>query len=169
MLVTVVAYWPSLYGGFIFDDGVYFVDNPDIHVTTLRLGDWIKAVQAQGNLNVFGRPLSALTFAANYYLTGLDPFWPKLTNIAIHLSNGLLWFLLLRELFRLRAVVSGVESRNDLAAAVLAGTWLLLPINLTGVAYVSQRMEILATMFVLLGLFAYLRTRRLLNSGTSGG
>jgi hypothetical protein len=54
-------------------------------------------------------------------------------------------------------------------AAVIAGAWMLLPINLTAVAYVSQRSESLANIFVFLGLFLYLRARqRQYASGRSG-
>ncbi|MDR3387000.1 MAG: hypothetical protein P4L92_08095 [Rudaea sp.] len=168
MLLTVLAYWPALHGGYIFDDGIYFVDNPDIHVTTLYPGDWLRAAQSQAGINLLVRPLSSLSFAANYYFTGADPFWPKLTNVGIHLLNGLLLFLLLRELFRLRATVRGGDGRHAVAAAAITGLWLLLPINLTGVAYVSQRMEALANVFVFLGLFWYLRVRRQHYQGAAG-
>jgi hypothetical protein len=161
--LTAIVYWPSLHGGYIFDDTVYFIENTDVHVTTLRLGDWIRAALDQAGTNQF-RALSMLSFAANYYFTGLDPFWPKLTNLCIHLVNGFLLFLLLREALRLRQQ-SGLAQQSQasgisVAAAMIAGAWLLLPINLTGVAYVAQRMESLANVFVFLGLFWYLRVRR---------
>jgi hypothetical protein len=165
LALTLLAYWPALYGGYIFDDGVYFVNNPDVHVKTLQLGAWIRAALSQSGINPLMRPLSALTFAANYYLTGPDPFWPKLTNVCIHLLNGVLIFLVLREMFQFHATVRNCEGPGALAAAVIAGLWLLLPINLTGVAYVSQRMEALATAFVFLGLLSYIRARRLHYTG----
>lgn len=161
--LTVLVYWPALHGGYLFDDDVYFVSNSDVHVTTLRPGDWIRAALNQAGTNQF-RALSMLSFALNYYLTGLDPFWPKLTNLGIHLVNGLLLFLVLRELFRLWQSTSQREgtdaARLDAIAAVVAGAWLLLPINFTGVAYVAQRMESLANLFVLAGLAWHLRARR---------
>lgn len=173
--LTAAVYWPALGGGFLFDDRYYYTDSPDIHVTTLHLGDWIRAALSQTGSNQF-RSLSMLTFAANYYFTGLDPFWPKLTNVVIHLLNGLLLFLLLRELFQLwrcvgrpTGISGGVDNgRLNLTAATIAGAWLLLPINLTGVAYVSQRLESLATVFVFLGLLWYFAARRRHYSGGAG-
>lgn len=167
-IATVLAYWPSLHGGYVFDDGIYFADNPDIHVATLRLGDWVRAATSQCNVNLLCRPLSALTFAANWYFTGIDPFWPKLTNLVIHLLNGWLLYLLLRELFRLNGELRPTDRNHDLVAAAVAGAWLLLPINLTGVAYVAQRMEALANLFVFLGLWWYLRARRRQLAGAGG-
>ena len=173
--LTAVVYWPALGGGFLFDDRYYYTDSRDIHVTTLHLGDWIRAALSQTGSNQF-RALSMLTFAANYYFTGLDPFWLKLTNVVIHLLNGLLLFLLLRELLQLWRCVrrpagfsGGSDSRRlNLTAATIAGAWLLLPINLTGVAYISQRLESLANLFVFLGLFWYLVARRRHYSGGTG-
>lgn len=164
MLLTVAVYWPALDGGYLFDDTIYVVDNTDVHVSTLHAGEWAKAALSQAGALQF-RALSMLSFAANYYFTGLDPFWFKLTNVGIHALNGFLLFLLLRELFRLRtettdAARSESGSTFDLVAATIAGVWLLLPINLTAVAYVSQRMEALANVFVFIGLLGYLRVRR---------
>jgi hypothetical protein len=163
--LTLLAYWPALHGGYLFDDGVYFVNNPDVHVKTLHLSDWVRAALSQSGINPLVRPLGSLTFAANYYFSGPDPFWPKLTNVCIHLFNGALLFLLLRELFQFHATVRAGASPNAVAAAIIAGTWLLLPINLTAVAYVSQRMETLSTAFVFLGLLLYVRARRLHYTG----
>ena len=172
LCLTLFAYWPSLHGGFLFDDR-YYVESADIHVTTLDPGAWTRAALSQVGTNQF-RALSMLSFAANYYFTGLDPFWLKLTNLAIHAANGFLLFLLLRELFGLwRAREAGVRqpaSRDlDMVAVAIAGAWLLLPINLTGVAYVSQRLESLANLFVFLGLFWYLRARRKVYAGQASG
>ena len=161
--LTVAVYWPALYGGYIFDDSFYFVENTTAHVTSLRLGDWVAAAVSQAGLHQF-RALSMLTLAANYYFTGLDPFWVKLTNVGIHVLNGVFLFLLTRALFRLNAECARDNSfrarARDVTAACVAGAWLLLPINLSGVAYVSQRMESLANLFVFAALFAYLYFRR---------
>ena len=173
-ILTLAVYWPALQGGYIFDDSIYVVRNTDVHVTSLRTGEWVNAALSQVGTNQF-RAFSMLSFAANYYLTGLDPFWFKLTNVGVHLINGCLLFLVMRELLRLRLAVKGDRPfhqdgylRFGFTAATIAGAWLLLPINLTGVAYVSQRMESLANIFVFLGLFWYLRARCRQYSGHGG-
>jgi len=173
MALTVLVYIPALRGGFVFDDGYYFLDNADVHVATLALGDWVRAATSQAGTNQF-RALGMLSFAANYYFTGLDPYWLKATNVAIHLGNGMLLFLALRALFRLRRGVRSNKAELDpsgdaLIAALIAGAWLLLPINLTAVAYVAQRLEALANLFVLLGLWLYLRFRLRVHNGTASG
>ncbi|HTN61847.1 MAG TPA: hypothetical protein VL147_09860, partial [Devosia sp.] len=111
--------------------------------------------------------MASLSFAANYLATGLDPYWMKLTNLVIHLLNGLLVFLLARALLvaasksiAAEAAPTEVASRTGVTAALIAGAWMLLPINLTAVVYVVQRMESMANLFVLLGLIGYMAGRR---------
>src|SRR5690606_24957243 len=55
----------------------------------------------------------------------------------------------------------------SLAAACIAALWLALPINLTAVLYVSQRLESLSNTFVFLGLWLYLRARFAESTGQS--
>jgi hypothetical protein len=59
-------------------------------------------------------------------------------------------------------------SRAGIIAALIAAGWMLLPINLTVVLYVVQRMESMANLFVLLGLIGYVAgRRRMLAASTS--
>jgi hypothetical protein len=68
------------------------------------------------------------------------------------------------------ATTSVTARRIGIVAALVAGAWMLLPINLTGVLYVVQRMESMANAFVLLGLIGYVASRRyMLAPGTAVG
>lgn len=178
VLVTCVIYWPGLSGSWMLDDYPSIVDNADVHIKDLSLKSLHDAALSS-TASSFRRPLASISFAINYYFAGLNPFWMKATNLVIHLINGLLVFLLARQLFHARAMPSSAETSgmkpgslkeegtwNDaLTAAAIAFGWLVLPINLTGVLYVVQRMESLANVFVLLGLLGYLSARiRMLKS-----
>lgn len=173
LVLTAFVYWPGLRGGFVHDDFGFIVQNGDLQVTRLQLGDWVRAAQSFPSAHV-GRWLTMLSFAANHYFSGLDPFWMKLTNLGLHLGNGVLLFLVLRALFDLwgarhdrRRISDEYGNRTALA---ITSVWLLLPIHLTAVLYVSQRLESLSNLFVLLGLWLYLRARlRLQIDGTGLG
>jgi hypothetical protein len=156
--LTVAVYWPGLSGGYLFDDYPNIVDNtgvqpPDAHLSTLV------AAALSSPSSEFKRPLASLSFAANYLATGLDPYWMKLTNLVVHLLNGWLIFLLAGTLLR-SAPVPDQRVRASIVALLIAAGWMLLPINLTGVLYVVQRMESMANLFVLLGLLGYVAGRR---------
>ena len=182
LAVTLAVYWPGLSGGFLFDDYPNIVDNHGVQPQNASFPSLVGAALSSPS-SEFKRPLASLSFAANYLVSGLDPYWMKLTNLVIHLLNGLLVFLLTRALLRnvpvgarLRAMLLSTrneehrpragsygetsERRIGIIAALVAATWMLLPINLTGVLYVVQRMESMANLFVLLGLLGYIAGRQ---------
>jgi hypothetical protein len=163
LAVTSAVYAPGLNGGFVYDDSAFIVGNVAVHVADSKLGSWTAAAFSFPGGAHQGRWLGMLTFAANYAAGGLDPRGYKLVNLCIHLLNGVLLFLMLRELFAWRDDQRDSEASivdPHLAAAMIAALWMVLPINLTGVLYVAQRLEALSTTFVLLGLWLYLRARR---------
>ena len=161
--MTSVVYFPGLSGQYIFDDFWILVENPRVHVDSLDPEQWISAVQSYGTDHQ-SRALTMLSFALNHYFTGLDPYWMKFTNLLIHLLNGVLLFLVLQALFGLWRTSIPSASRVSpasitWASLTLCSAWLLLPVNLTAVLYVAQRMESLSNTFVLLGLCIYLASR----------
>jgi len=158
LVLTFCVYLPGLHGGFFFDDEPNIVDNTEVHVSTLDIRDWRAAAQASPSAEL-RRPLAMLSFALNYYFTALNPSPMKLTNLAIHLLNGVLLWRVLAEIFsmwRLGRSAGPSEQDGRLIAAGIASLWLLLPINLSCVLYVVQRMESMAQTFVLAGLWLYL-------------
>jgi hypothetical protein len=155
LIVTAVVYSPGLSGGYFFDDYPNIVDNTGWRINEISIASLARSAMSSPS-SEFRRPLASLSFSINYMLTGDAPFGMKLTNLLIHLCNGALAFLLLRRLL----VAGGIErARAPIAAMWCAGVWLILPINLTAVLYIVQRMESLANIFVLLGLIGYMRLR----------
>lgn len=189
MAVTSVVYWPGLSGSWLFDDYPNIVDNKGVQPHSAALPSLVSAALSSPS-SEFKRPLSSLSFAFNYLASGLDPYGMKLTNLVIHLLNGLLTFLLARMLLAIvrwlpdiatptsahsdstvvEATPAEWDRYTDIVATLIAGSWMLLPINLTAVLYVVQRMESLANLFVLLGLIGYIagRRRMLRNEWASG-
>ncbi len=168
--MLILLYLPGLSGGYVLDDFPNLVDNPSTNIESWSISELWQASLA-GDSGPIKRPISMLSLSVDRYLHGLDPYAMKVTNLVIHLANGLLIFLLLFRLFTL----SRCEKRYAfvVAPATLAGltttAWLLAPINLTGVLYVVQRMESLATLFMLVGLLAYTSGRTRLAGGRRGG
>jgi hypothetical protein len=168
-LLVCLVYWPGLRGSWFFDDYPNIVDNADVQPQQLGFAELVNAALSSPASD-FKRPLASLSFVANYTLGGLDPFAWKLANLALHLLNGLLVFLLARALFAASAAHNRPVPRADLTAVAISAAWTLLPINLTAVLLVVQRMESMANLFVLLGLFGYVHgRRRMLQPGTQLG
>lgn len=159
LAVTALVYLPGLSGGFVFDDFTNIVLKPALRVTNLDPQAWLYAA-ASGQAGRFGRPVSMFTFTVNYYLTGYNPFYFKLTNLVIHLLAGVLLFGFIRLLQGAASLPSSAAGRVWLAPAVTAA-WLLHPIQLTSVLYVVQRMTSLSALFCLASLICYLQAHRL--------
>ncbi|MDR7135107.1 hypothetical protein J2X06_002316 [Lysobacter niastensis] len=158
-----LVYWPGLTGGMVFDDFPNLVNNTPLHVSWHSgWRAWLAAMFSSPSSEL-QRPLAMLTFAVNHALTGLDPYWMKLTNVGIHALNTALVYGLCR---RLLAALDPTSDRNPRIALWVAAAWALNPINLTAVLYIVQRMESLSHTFVFAGLWLYLVGRaRLLANG----
>lgn len=159
-LAVLAVYWPGLSGSYVFDDHSSIVNNPNISLFKGTLESLQDA--STGNISgPLGRPFSMASFAANQFISGTNPRYFKLTNLLIHLANGLLVLLLIRQLW---AKLVGADGRGELAAYFVTALWLLHPINLTPVLFVVQRMTSLSGFFTLAALNLYLYGRTLSGS-----
>jgi len=165
-LLVIAAYAAGIGSGFVFDDYPNIVDNMGLRVDDLRWSSWTSAAFSS-LASTLQRPLSMLTFAVNYYFTGLNAEAMKWTNIAIHAINAILVFGLARMVVALAYPALAPRTRV-FAAWCIAAAWALHPINFMGVLYVVQRMESLSHLFVFGGLWLYLWGRQRAIAGTGG-
>ncbi|HZF29674.1 MAG TPA: hypothetical protein VE907_11175, partial [Gammaproteobacteria bacterium] len=163
------VYYPGLHGDFVFDDWPNIILNKRLQVDELTV-DAARSAAFSMDSGALKRPVSMLSFWANYYTTGLDPFYFKLTNLAIHLLNGVGLFWLARLLLQRFAATNAAltPAARDAIALATALVWLLHPLNVTSVLYVVQRMTSLSATFQIFGLVSYLLGRRRLERGESG-
>ena len=166
-----LVYMPGLTGGFALDDYTNIVQNAALHVTNLSWDELSRAAfsfQAGPTM----RPVSMLTFALNSYFFGSDNALAfKITNLSIHLLNGLLVLLLLLQLlqaYRCEHAPAVPEGRLEWLALLTGALWLLHPLNLMPVLYVVQRESALSSLFVLVGCSVYIWGRMRCLSGMSG-
>ncbi|MCX8049026.1 MAG: tetratricopeptide repeat protein [Methylohalobius sp.] len=154
-LLAILAYWPGLWGGFYFDDFAQIVLNPFIQLKELTFGGLWAAMHSSVS-GPTGRPLAMASFALDHALFGLNPWPMKLINVGIHLLNGvLLWGLLRRLVLRF----PGLEPSSKWLADATVFLWLIHPLHVSTVLYVVQRMTLLASSFMLLGLLGYCHFR----------
>lgn len=170
LLLAFTIYSPGLQGPFLFDDWQNLVHNEHLHIDDLNFASLQQAAYStsSGDLK---RPISMLSFALNYYATGADPYFFKLTNVLIHLVNGIGIFimtLLLLDAVRQRMQPGLTQWHIRLVSVSIAAAWLLHPLNLTSVLYIVQRMASLASFFVISGLILYLWGRQRLQENKGG-
>ena len=171
-VATAAAYLPGLWGPFVFDDKPNLLANPFIHLNSL---DWssLRDAALSNQSGIFRRPIASLSFALNYFFAGGFSSFPfKLVNLAIHLVNGLLVFLLARRICA-RLGRSAMDERagsvSDTTALVITALWMLHPLQLTSVLYVVQRMNSLSALFTLAGLVLFMLGRDRVEQGRAGG
>ncbi len=177
LLISVLVFRPGLHGPFLFDDGANIVGNEHLRLQDFSKESLLEAAFSVPN-GISGRPLSMLSFALNYYIDRdkIEPFPTahsfKLTNLAIHLLNGLAVFILTRMLvglYRERRQPGLPAAYPEWLALAVAAAWLLHPLNLTSVLYVVQRMASLAALFTFVGLALYFWGRGRLCRGQRHG
>lgn len=125
------------------DDGFYVLNNT--HIQQGFSGKTIRWAFTAFYANNW-HPLTWLSHLLDYQFFTLDPAGPHLVNLAFHVTNTILLFLLLE----------GLTSRIWPAAlaALLFG---IHPLHVESVAWVSERKDVLSAFFFLLTLLAYAR------------
>jgi hypothetical protein len=169
LAAAILVYYPGLKSGFLFDDYPNIVHNQELHLQHLD-PEKLRRAALSLNSGPLKRPLSALSFALNFYVTGLDPYFFKLVNLAIHLVNGVLVFwltYLLLSAYRRQSSALSIQRARWLSLAVCAA-WLLHPMNVTGVLYIVQRMASLSALFVFAGLALFMLGRLRQLEGKNG-
>lgn len=170
-IVACLVYWPGLYGPYVLDDGENILLNPSVALTEFT-GDSVRAALTGNDSGPLKRPVAALSFALNHYFNaGFYPaFAFKATNLAIHLINTYLIYLLCLKLLGTPRLAPQFEDNKQRRIAIFtAALWALHPIQLTNILYVVQRMNSLSALFVLAGLILFVHGRALLGSFKSRG
>jgi hypothetical protein len=154
LLLTVAVFRPAINGPFVFDDfpNLQNLSQLEGRLDRAHIGQYLAAFN--GNP---GRPLAALSFVIEDSAWPTDPFPFKRDNLLWHLLAGVLVFAMCRRLARL---LSSTAPHADVIALTTMAMWLLHPIQLSATMLVVQRMNILGTIFILLGLLGYLKCLR---------
>lgn len=142
VVVTGAAYARSFAGGWISDDGTAIAEN--VAIRSLAPAKLYEMFTTRGD-GVNFIPLNFLSLAIDYQLWGLDPAGFHLTNLLLHLANAVAIYALLMRLG---------ESHG--LAAVAALLWAVHPVQVESVAWISERKNVLSTLFFLLAFYAYL-------------
>ncbi len=143
--ITAICFFPMLSNGFTnWDDEFYVTNN-----LLLRGPDWqgIFSEPVVGNYH----PLTIASLALNYALSGTDPSSYLLFNYLLHLINTVLVFYFIMD-------ISGKKTDVAFFTALIFG---IHPLHVESVAWISERKDVLYTVFFLLSLrqyWSYLQT-----------
>ncbi len=141
LLCTFLVYLPSLQNDFVnWDDNTYVYENEAL--INMDIGKMATEPMAHNY-----HPITMLSLAANHAIGGLEPFGYHLTNLLLHLANTFLVFWLLYVMTK----------RNIFIAFIAALIFGIHPMHIESVAWVSERKDLLYTLFFLPALLTYIR------------
>ncbi len=137
--MVLLAFWPALKNGFIWDDDLLLTDN-----VLIKLPDGLRYLWfSTAPIDYF--PLTYSTFWVEWRLWGMNATGYHLTNILLHAANAvLLWRVLLR--LKIPAAWLG--------AALFA----VHPVNVASVSWIAERKNTLALLFFLLSVWWWLKS-----------
>jgi tetratricopeptide (TPR) repeat protein len=143
-VATLLVYGQTVGSEFEFlnvDDPDYVTQNPHVQQGLTGSSIWwaLTALYAYN-----WHPLTWMSLQLDYQLHGLSSRGFHLTNVLLHTANTLLLFWVLQRL-------TGAIWRSGAAAALFA----LHPLHVQSVAWVTERKDVVSTLFLLLTLAAY--------------
>lgn len=144
LLLTYIAFSPSLKNGFTnWDDNVYIGENTLIKSLS---GDNIKKMfNTENAVSNNYHPITILSLAIDYKLSGYDPKTYHVTNLLFHLLNTALvfWFIFL------------LSGNKIVVASIVALFFGIHPMHVESVAWISERKDVLYTFFFMAALICY--------------
>jgi len=142
---TLAVYWQVRNHEFAnLDDDLYVTENSYVQAGLTHEGvTWAFTNTSQANLWL---PLTWLSLMLDFELYGLRAGGYKITNVLFHLANTLLLFLVFKRM-------TGKLWRSAFVVALFA----LHPLHVESVAWVTERKDVLSTLFWMLTMWAYLR------------
>jgi Flp pilus assembly protein TadD len=137
-----LSYLPVPNADFVgYDDELYVTKNSFVQSgPTFKSLIWAFTTFATGNWH----PLTWVSHMLDCAIYGLDPRSHHITNLAIHTANTILLFLALNAI-----------TRSLWKSAVVAALFGVHPLHVESVAWISERKDVLSTLFWMLTLLAY--------------
>ncbi len=159
-ILILFVYGNTLHAPFQWDENGFLVNNPyikDLHY-------FVHPSETKGQLILHGdfinRYVGYLTFALNYRIHGFSVAGYHAVNIAIHIANAILVYVLVLLIFRTPFMAaSHVRDRSRQIALFSSLLFAAHPLQTEAVTYVYQRLASLVAFFYLLSLTAYIRSR----------
>ncbi|HSV14283.1 MAG TPA: hypothetical protein VLI90_08485, partial [Tepidisphaeraceae bacterium] len=151
VILTLVAYWPSTDGSFLWNDDRHVSDNRLLAQPGGLSTIWFQRWQDEKAYPLPEyHPVAYTSYWLDYHLFGHDaqtrmptPFMYRLSNLLLHALTAVLVWLTLR-----RLKVPG--------AWVAAAAFALHPLNTEAIAYISQRATVLAGALFFGAIYTYL-------------
>ncbi|MFC1581960.1 hypothetical protein ACFL4W_00340 [Planctomycetota bacterium] len=163
ILLNLAAYANSFRAEWQFDDYPNIVENYSLHIDNFSELKNAHNREQQG----INRIVCFYTFALDHLFHGLDVAGWHLTNVLIHISAGMLVYMIMGLTLTLSVFRPLSRKAVFLISLATALLWSLSPVQTQAVTYIVQRLASLGGMLYLLSLFLYIKGRRCQQGGRS--
>jgi tetratricopeptide (TPR) repeat protein len=142
VLSTLLVFWQVRSFDFVnYDDNKYVYENPQVLNGLTRDGIiWAFTTGSTSNWH----PVTWLSLMLDCQLFGKNPGWMHLVNLLLHLVNTLLLFVCFRKM-----------TGSLWPSAFVAAAFALHPMHVESLAWISERKDVLSTLFWMLTMIAY--------------
>jgi len=144
IFATLLIYFQNIFHDFTlnWDDGGYIVVNDVVHKINAENLKIIFSSFDKGNYH----PLTTLMYAFEYALVGNNAMLYHINNIIIHLIN----------IFLVYAFIYRISKKHEVAF-IVSLFFGIHPMHVESVAWISERKDVMYTMFFFLSILAYHR------------
>lgn len=143
VLLGIMVFWPSLEFDFVNWDDPAYLEHNDL----IKAWSWnnLKGIATEVVTRNYA-PLTIFSFLLEHTLWGLNPAGYHLTNIVLHAINAVLVFLLVRRL-----------TGSVFVGWITAALFLVHPVQIESVVWISSRKGLLCSMFMLGAMLARMK------------
>ena len=142
LIATFLVFWSSKNFGFVWDDNEYILSNPNLLSLSFASIKHIFSSFYAANYH----PLTTVSWALEYSIWGANATGYHITNIVIHAINVCLVFVFVKLLVK------------DIWVTSISTTLFALhPMHVESIVWISERKDLLYTMFYVLSLVVYLK------------
>lgn len=143
IIIGLLTFFNSLFNGFVWDDEEQIVNNVLVHSISNFPKFFAGSTFNTGGNGTLGglyyKPLMTTFFSLIYTLFGANPFFFHFVQVILHIFNSIFVFLIFRHIFQ--------KFKNDIIPFVLALIFLIHPINVETVTYISTLQDTLFFFF----------------------
>lgn len=144
--VTLGIYYPAILGEFFILDDLIRLKSL-VNAGTMDFSEFL----GFGASNVYRRPATLLVHYGIYKIAGDQPTVYHLFNVILHVANGIL-------IYSLISFLLNQKNRISFYGLLAALIFILHPVNVESVAWISGNSGVMATFFVLTALSLHIRT-----------
>jgi len=146
--VTLGLYYPAILGDFCIMDDIGWVNR----MLNSSMENDVAKIIGFGSASTYRRPLSRAIIYIVYRIAGEEPLLFHLFNVLVHLGSGIIVFFLVKRL-------QGRETSSPWPALLGSLLFLLHPVNVEAVAWISGYCAVTATFCILLSIYLHLEVK----------